>query len=279
MTITTFAHEICRQLEWNIQLKTKPEAVEKLHAYYRKGVLTIQGSNPWVEAFAIQTAPFALKANHLGDFLGTSTPRFPLRALWVTQKLDEDPEMILQWIIACGYNCVLGDAMPQELLRAYHMIHCDLEELKFSAEPSIKTSKELVLECIKDFESQRDQIFFYKNQILGSQEEWLPTILDDLGSNSWLGVDAQHSFWHRIRGLPDGSATSLAVVGSPHYYMQYVMPQCGRQNIRGAVVKMDAWPKENSKESRELWIAGQSLWWSVNPGTLAETWDRVILAG
>lgn len=276
MIITTFAHEICRQLEWNIQLKIKAEPIEKLHASFRKNVLTLQASDPWVEAFAIQTYPFALKANRLGDFLGTSTPRFPLRALWVTQKLEEDPEMMLQWIIGCGYNCVLCDSMPQELLRAYHMISFDLVMPQISSSDPKVTYKESLLESMKMHEGQNDQRIFYVEQ---GNAEWLPSLLDDMESGTWLGVDAQHLFWARLRELPDGSATPVAAVKSSKYYLQATNPLCGRQMVKGVVVKADAWPKENSKESRELWIAGQSLWWSIAPESLAETWDGVFLTG
>jgi hypothetical protein len=260
MSITTFVQEICRHLEWDLQVRIKPEPEEKLHASYRRGALSVTTSNHYLEIFAAQTFASALKANTLGFFLGESHPKYSLRALWLKNKAEEDPELMLQWIIGCGFNCVLGDAIPQALLRKYGLHDLRLECLEDVNPEVYETQKEALVKQLFD---KRDALFYIKSELFADgQEEWLCSVLDDMGPASWLAVAAEHPFWRKLCEIPDGSTTPLAFVQTP---IKRPCMHGGMQQIKGGIIEIDFWPEENSLESKNLWTAGQSLWWGLLP--------------
>lgn len=271
MNLTTFIDE----LEWNISLKLKEEKAEKLRSTFRQGRLTATASHEYVRAFGTQTFTIALKANHIGSFVGESSPQYALRAVWVREQTVQDPEKALRWLIGCGFNCVIGESFSKELLESYGLINLDLLTLEPKPPQTYQTQKESFLEQI--FEIDKRPTLFYINANLFSKnsEEWLYSILDDMGQNSWLAVDSAHLFWEKLREVPDSSANPLAIVQTPEERIRNPFNNSSIQKVEGVIIAVEALPQENSLEARDLWVAGQSLWWSLSPQALTKTWEKI----
>ncbi len=272
MTEITFAQEICRHLEWDLELITKIQGEERLDARLRKKSLKMVVSSPWVETFAVQTFAIAQKANHLGDFLGVSEPKFNLRALWLNQESDEDPETMVQWIIGCGFNCVIGGGFPEELLHSYGILKHEVFPLAVQDPNPSETDRDFLISAIE--KRNEEKICYVENSPAArSWDEWLPYFMDDMPVDKWLAVQKGHPVWQKFRELPDSSSAPLARVITPKQCGQEVTTSVGQQPVTGVIVRIEDWPRDLSEESKELWVAGQSLWWRLSAQSLRETWD------
>lgn len=272
MSATSFVHEIQRHLEWNLRLVRRQSTSERLEAQFRKGELTLTASDPWVEAFAVQTLAIALRSGHIGDFLGITEPRFELRAVKIDCEIEEDPETLLQWLIGCGFNCLIGDQIPQELLGCYGMRPARWVPLEKPDPKPFETRLEALAGQVQAHEcDSRMNLFFTGKELRDA--EWLPQLLDDMDRSSWFAADRSDPFWDRLRTLPDTSSTPLVYVTSPSMGM---VPSHSRQPIKGVVINLKSYPQDNQAFSKALWVAGQSLWWSLTPHELEATWEQVF---
>lgn len=264
MTETSFAQEICRHLEWNVKLRMKADASENLHAHYRRGELTITSSGIWVENFAVQTYALALRANCLGDFLGSSKPRFKMRALWIDSIQDEDPESVIQWIVGCGFNTLINSDFPDSLLTSYGVKRISIHSLG-ALEPA--NDETYCDACAREIKQIGNPLIFYVDEAANQrrESEWLDVLIDEMDAHAWLGVGENHPYWDTQRARPDASTGQLAIVRTNIGLLNPIPKKIGTQSIEGAVISINEWPKDNSKEAKDLWVAGQSLWWEFIP--------------
>lgn len=111
-----------------LMLSHKNRESESFFATYAAGKLSIDASSLLAQSYAISHLGTAIKAGHLADFIGESTPRFPLRPLWLKAStevylaenislhlpdfmLAEDARLLIprfcKRLIECGFNAIL----------------------------------------------------------------------------------------------------------------------------------------------------------------------------
>lgn len=106
----------------------KDKKLESFSATCQAGILDLHADGPLAQAYALSFMTVAVKSGHLADYLGTRTPKFALRPLWLGSPakvaiskhvhlnvpefmLAEDRQFWLprfcKRLLECGYNSVM----------------------------------------------------------------------------------------------------------------------------------------------------------------------------
>lgn len=172
------------------------------------------------------------------------------------------------------------------------------------------TDAEIALSEIKLLESciqERSKLIFYMAAPLASKKEtvrqakWIVSLLDDMKKNSILAFNAvsgsafddhasNNPLWDILRESPDCSSTPLLPILNAGLVKQgeglwpvtnfdlleRFLPRCTRHPFAGIVSIASHLPQAGSVLDCNLWVAGQSLWRSLPPELLAETWFKAF---
>lgn len=112
----------------SLHLSIKDTKGEGYSASYSAGKLSIIANSPLAQAYAISQMGAASHARHLAEYLGETSPRFPLRPLWLKAPIEvvltansrihlpefmlaEDAQLLLprlcKRLIECGFNAII----------------------------------------------------------------------------------------------------------------------------------------------------------------------------
>lgn len=181
--------------------------------------------------------------------------------------------------------------------------HEDEESLDLTDAEIALSEIEILESCIQD----RSKLIFYmaapnanKNEA-ARQAKWILSLLDDMKKNSILAFSAvvgsafddhakDNPLWEILRESPDFSATALLPILNVGLVKQgeglwpvtnfdlleRFLPRCSGHSFAGIVCTASHLPQAGSVLDCNLWVAGQSLWRSIAPSLLAETWFKAF---
>lgn len=172
------------------------------------------------------------------------------------------------------------------------------------------TDAEIALSEIRLLESTikgRSKFIFYVNTPYAAKKEgirrakWIYSLSDDMKRNSILAFNAvngspfedhasDNPLWEILRESPDCSSTGLMPIINAGLVKQgeglwpltnfdlleRFLPRCSRHSFAGIISTASHVPQAGSVLDCNLWVAGQSLWRSLPPSLLAETWFRAF---
>lgn len=101
------------KIVWKAPIQGKGESY---FTSYEKGILHVQGESPLAAAYGITQIKAAFKSNHLGEYLGQATPRFPLRPLGI--QCDT-------FITSCGLDIPLPKCMGETYDEAQKVLNVE----------------------------------------------------------------------------------------------------------------------------------------------------------
>ena len=191
---------------------------EAWELFEKKGKLHLKGDS---EKALIYALSFLRRIPPLEAvrFLGKHAPRFPLRALHVTQKKD----LHIADILTLGYNTLVGNTLLP------HLNHFPLHFSQAHATPSRDALlKDLLIEELKEVEGRHPQFIFFISNHPGLVElnfEASHAILAFEGEAPWQELRSSPPFWARLMPyLRDGSLPSL-------------LPRMERHPFAGAIIE------------------------------------------
>lgn len=143
-----FASPIPRSRPTSLELRLIKEGKgEAFEAEYAAGKVRINAESPLAAAYGMHQMQAAIESGHLSEFLGTSSPRFPLRVLWVGADMYlslndqikvgvpyffsklQGIERFCQVAISLGFNAIIFGEKNSENLKRCQSSH---ETLDFS---------------------------------------------------------------------------------------------------------------------------------------------------
>ncbi len=213
---------------------------EAYHAHYHLGTLEASSTSDLGCAYANSQLTAAIRADHLGEFLGSQTPRFPLRPVWFQDFNPDTIHVTCDFLAECGYNALVTESVPTEKL-SLRLIQkvTDLSEVSRHADfvliELIPSSDELLeLEVaekrIADWEKQlgkTHKLIVYLSctsvEAAQRQAEWLPELCDRCAETTILAFPAiagaatdieasLHPLWSRLRTIHLSSAVGFMPV-------------------------------------------------------------------
>lgn len=172
------------------------------------------------------------------------------------------------------------------------------------------TDAELTLSEIELLENSiqgRSKLIFYMASPNANKKEairqakWIVSLLDDMKKNSILAFNAvsgsafddfanDNPLWEILRETPDCSSTGLLPILNVGLVKQgeglwpvtnfdlleRFIPRCSRHSFAGVIGLASHLPQVGSVLDCNLWVGGQSLWRSLPPSLLAETWFKAF---
>lgn len=287
-------------MKWT--LRSKPGRSEGYSAQCEADELELIGESKLSLAFAEAQWKVALASGRWAELLGSHTPRFPHRALWLPPSAPH----LVEWAVECGFNtAILGarwwekESRPTtsvEELRAaglnvwlFGTAH-PVEE-GVSALLHLGSAPPLTLEATR-FEQLIQEIRALRTSLSPSIQliyilspdpsllEWeakrLEAILDEVPEGVTIAFPAAvgeqlHPIWRQLRATLDTASTPLLPIFDPSRVdLQFEQPLMRHPFAGGVVV--------GGEEPAPLWAAGQLLWRGGSYRDHFKTWELAGLA-
>lgn len=231
---------------------------ESFKASLDKGNVVIEGSSETALRQAHGFWDVAAKSRGYADYLGETIARFPLRAVW--WRGDEVPEGLADTLLSYGMNVLLLD---QPALGSVPFNRSRLDLI-----PDIeKTTGDLLLDEIRSVERGAPMIFMLPK---GLNPEWFWSLCEEIDTLTVIAFDAaDRPFWESLRAEAYPTTTRLMPVITDLKDIS-LLSRCNRHPFAGFIAALDGWPQD----PEELWVAGYSQWFGLDPALLAETWHE-----